>query len=42
VAEARSDAEKAVAIAPALPEAHAALGWVAFLRSGNFPKGFAS
>ena len=36
--KARSDAEKAVAIAPALAEAHAALGWVRFLSSGNLLK----
>ncbi len=36
--KARSDAEKAVAIAPALAEAHAALGWVRFSSSGNLPR----
>ena len=35
----RSDAEKAVAIAPDLAEAHAALGWVRFFGSGSLPKG---
>jgi serine/threonine-protein kinase len=36
--KAREDAEKAVAIAPALAEAHAALGWVRFLWTGDLPK----
>ena len=36
--KAREDAEKAVAIAPALAEAHSALGWVRFLWSGGLPK----
>jgi TolB-like protein/Tfp pilus assembly protein PilF len=38
-AAARSDAEKAVAIAPALAEAHAALGWVRFFTEWKFPEG---
>src|SRR5262249_54979305 len=37
--KARSDAEKAVAIAPALAEAHAALGWVLFLADWKFSEG---
>jgi TolB-like protein len=37
--KARSDAENAVAIAPALPEAHAALGWVRFFTEWKFPEG---
>jgi TolB-like protein len=36
---ARSDAEKAVAIAPALAEAHAALGWVRFFVDWKFAEG---
>jgi serine/threonine-protein kinase len=38
--KARSDAEKAVAIAPELAEAHAALGWVRFLAEWKFAEGF--
>jgi TolB-like protein len=38
-AKARSDAEKAVAIAPALAEAHAALGWVRFFGEWKFAEG---
>jgi TolB-like protein/Flp pilus assembly protein TadD len=37
--KARSDAEKAVAIAPALAEAHAALGWVRFFVDWKFSEG---
>jgi serine/threonine-protein kinase len=37
--KARSDAEKAVAIAPALAEAHAALGWVRFFVDWKFTEG---
>jgi serine/threonine-protein kinase len=37
--KARSDAEKAVAIAPALAEAHAALGWVRFFVEWKFDEG---
>ena len=37
--KARSDAENAVAIAPALPEAHAALGWVRFFTEWKFTEG---
>ncbi len=37
--KARSDAEKAVAIAPALAEAHAAIGWVRFLAEWKFSEG---
>src|SRR5438270_429743 len=37
--KARSDAEKAVAIAPTLPEAHAALGWVRFFAEWRFAEG---
>jgi serine/threonine-protein kinase len=37
--KARSDAEKAVAIAPALAEAHAALGWVRFFVDWEFAEG---
>ena len=37
--KARSDAEKAVAIAPALAEAHAALGWVRFFIDWKFAEG---
>lgn len=36
---AREDAEKAVAIAPALAEAHAALGWVRFFAEWKFAEG---
>ena len=36
---AKSDAEKAVAIAPALAEAHAALGWVRFFIDWKFAEG---
>src|SRR4029453_13885272 len=36
---AKSDAEKAVAIAPDLSEAHAALGWVRFFTEWKFPEG---
>ena len=36
---ARSDAEKAVAIAPDLAEAHAALGWVRFFVDWKFTEG---
>ncbi len=39
--KARSDAEKAVAIAPMLPEAHAALGWVRFFAEWRFAEGLA-
>jgi TolB-like protein len=35
----RADAEKAVAIAPALAEAHAALGWVRFFTEWKFAEG---
>src|SRR5438270_2362981 len=35
----RSDAEKAVAIGPALAEAHAALGWVRFFTEWRFAEG---
>ena len=38
--KARSDAEKAVAIAPSLAEAHAALGWVRFFVEWKFLEGF--
>jgi TolB-like protein len=38
--KARSDAEKAVALAPELAEAHAALGWVRFLAEWKFTEGF--
>jgi TolB-like protein len=38
-AKARSDAEKAVKIAPALGEAHAALGWVLFFGEWKFSEG---
>ena len=38
--KALSDAEKAVAIAPALAEAHAALGWVRFFVEWKFAEGF--
>ncbi len=38
--KARSDGEKAVAIAPALAEAHAALGWVRFFAEWKFDDGF--
>ncbi|HEV3244020.1 MAG TPA: tetratricopeptide repeat protein [Chthoniobacterales bacterium] len=37
--KARNDAEKAVAIAPALAEAHAALGWVRFFVEWEFAEG---
>jgi TolB-like protein/Flp pilus assembly protein TadD len=37
--KARSDAEKAVAIAPSLAEAHAALGWVRFFIDWKFVEG---
>ena len=37
--KARSDAEKAVAVAPALAEAHAALGWVRFFTEWKFAEG---
>src|SRR5262249_48978830 len=37
--KARSDAETAVAIAPALAEAHAALGWVRFFVEWKFAEG---
>jgi serine/threonine-protein kinase len=37
--KARSDAEKAVTIAPALAEAHAALGWVRFFAEWKFAEG---
>src|SRR5438094_3827486 len=37
--KARSDAERAVAIAPALAEAHAALGWVRFFVDWKFTEG---
>jgi len=37
--KARSDAEKAVALAPALSEAHAALGWVRFFVEWKFAEG---
>ena len=37
--KARSDAEKAVAIAPAVAEAHAALGWVRFFTEWKFAEG---
>ena len=37
--KAKSDAEKAVAIAPALAEAHAALGWVRFFVDWKFAEG---
>jgi TolB-like protein len=37
--KARSDAEKAVAIAPSLAEAHAALGWVRFFIDWKFSEG---
>jgi serine/threonine-protein kinase len=37
--KARSDAEKAVAIAPSLAEAHAALGWVRCFIDWNFAEG---
>jgi len=38
-AKAREDAEKAAAIAPALAEAHAALGWVRFFTEWKFAEG---
>ena len=37
--KARSDGEKAVSIAPALAEAHAALGWVRFFTEWKFAEG---
>jgi TolB-like protein/Flp pilus assembly protein TadD len=37
--KAREDAEKAVAIAPTLAEAHAALGWVRFFTEWKFAEG---
>jgi Tfp pilus assembly protein PilF len=37
--KARSDAEKAVTIAPGLAEAHAALGWVRFFTEWKFAEG---
>jgi TolB-like protein/lipoprotein NlpI len=37
--KARTDAEKAVAIAPTLAEAHAALGWVRFFAEWRFAEG---
>ena len=37
--KARSDAEKAIAIAPALAEGHAALGWVRFFVEWRFAEG---
>jgi TolB-like protein len=37
--KARSDAERAVAIAPALAEAHAALGWIRFFVDWKFAEG---
>ena len=37
--KAREDAEKAVAITPALAEAHAALGWVRFFTEWKFAEG---
>ena len=37
--KAREDAEKAVAIAPTLAEAHAALGWVRFFADWKFAEG---
>ena len=37
--KARADAEKAVAVAPALAEAHAALGWVRFFTEWKFVEG---
>ncbi|HEV3099953.1 MAG TPA: hypothetical protein VGY75_09585 [Candidatus Udaeobacter sp.] len=37
--KARSDAERAVAIAPALAEAHAALGWLRFFAEWKFAEG---
>jgi TolB-like protein len=37
--KAREDAEKAVAIAPALAEAHSALGWVRFFAEWKFAEG---
>ncbi len=39
--KARSDAEKAVAIAPGLAEAHAALGWVRYFTEWKFAEGLA-
>src|SRR5207248_11635571 len=40
--KARTDAEKAVAIAPALAEAHAALGWVRFFTEWRFAEGLSA
>lgn len=40
--KAREDAEKAVAIAPALAEAHAALGWVRFFVEWKFAEGLSA
>jgi TolB-like protein len=37
--KARADAEKAVAVAPTLAEAHAALGWVRFFTEWRFSEG---
>jgi TolB-like protein/Flp pilus assembly protein TadD len=37
--KARSDAEKAVAVGPAVAEAHAALGWVRFFTEWKFAEG---
>ena len=37
--KARTDAEKAVAVAPTLAEAHAALGWVRFFTEWRFAEG---
>jgi serine/threonine-protein kinase len=39
--KARADAEKAVAIAPGLAEAHAALGWVRYFTEWKFAEGLA-
>jgi len=39
--KARSDAEKAVAVAPGLAEAHAALGWVRYFTEWKFAEGLA-
>jgi len=39
--KARSDAERAVELAPALAEAHAALGWVRFFGDWKFAEGLA-
>jgi TolB-like protein/lipoprotein NlpI len=40
--KARADAEKAVAIAPTLAEAHAALGWVRFFTEWRFAEGLSA